>query len=100
MEITMPEATQVVFKHKELAEILVKSQGIHTGIWGLFIRFGIGATNFGPSEAELQPAAIVPVLEIGLQKFEKETNLSVDAAKVNPEPSQLIVPASTTKTMH
>jgi hypothetical protein len=80
----MPEATQVVFKHKELAEILVKHQNIHDGIWGLFIRFGIGGSNVGPSEADLNPAAIVPVLEIGLQKFDKETNLSVDAAKVNP----------------
>ena len=91
----MPEATQIVFKHKELAELLVKAQGIHTGIWGLFIRFGIGASNIGPSDAELQPAAIVPVLEIGLQKFEKETNLSVDAAKVNPEKeSSLVLPAT------
>jgi hypothetical protein len=80
----MAEATQIVFKHKELAEILVKAQGIHEGIWGLFLRFGIAASNVGASEADLQPAAIVPVLEIGLQKFEKETNLSVDATKVNP----------------
>jgi hypothetical protein len=40
----------------------------------------------GPTDTELQPAAIIPVLEIGLQKFEKETNISVDAAKVNPRP--------------
>jgi hypothetical protein len=94
----MPEATQIVFKHKELAEILVKSQSIHDGIWGLYIRFGIGASNVGPSEADLQPAAIVPVLEIGLQKFDKETNLSVDAAKVNPaKESTIIPPAKTTK---
>jgi hypothetical protein len=32
----------------------------------------------------LLPAAIVPILEIGLQKFDKETNLSVNAAEVNP----------------
>jgi len=42
------------------------------------------ASNVGPSEAALMPAAIIPVLEIGLQKFEKVTNLSVDAAQVNP----------------
>ncbi|MFZ3342957.1 MAG: hypothetical protein WA213_18895 [Terriglobales bacterium] len=95
----MPEATQIVFKHKELAEMLVKAQGIHDGIWGLFVRFGIGAMNVGASDADLQPAAIVPVLEIGLQKFEKETNLSVDAAKVNPKnESTLLVP--TTSTTH
>jgi hypothetical protein len=92
----MPEATQVVFKHKELAEILVKHQNIHDGIWGLFLRFGIGATNVGASETDLQPAAIVPVLEIGLQRFDKETNISVDAAKVNPaKESKLVLPATT-----
>jgi hypothetical protein len=97
MQNQMPEATQIVFKHKELAEILVKSQGIHDGIWGLFVRFGIGAMNVGASDADLQPAAIVPVLEIGLQKFEKETNLSVDAAKVNPpKESKIVIPATTT----
>jgi hypothetical protein len=99
----MPEATQIVFKHKELAELLVKSQGIHEGIWGLFLRFGIGGSNVGPSEADLNPAAIVPVLEIGLQKFEKETNISVDAAKVNPkketkEAPLVVPPGSSAKT--
>ena len=94
----MPEATQIAFKHKELAEILVKSQGIHSGIWGLLFRFGIGGSNVGPSEAELQPAAIVPILEVGLQKFDKETNISVDAAKVNPEKeSNLVLPSTTAK---
>ena len=96
----MPEATQVVFKHKELAEILVKAQNIHEGIWGLFLRFGIGGSNVGPSEDELQPAAIVPVLEIGLQKFEKETNLSVDAAKVNPKKKESAPVATPTARTH
>ena len=80
----MAEATQISFKHVEIVELMLKKQGIHEGIWGLFIRFGMGASNVGPSEAELVPAAIIPVLEIGLQKFEKVTNLSVDAAQVNP----------------
>ena len=80
----MAEATQISFKHIEIVELMLKKQGIHEGIWGLFIRFGMGASNVGPSEAELMPAAIIPVLEIGLQKFEKVTNLSVDAAQVNP----------------
>jgi hypothetical protein len=33
----------------------------------------------------MMPAAVVPVLEIGLQKFEAESNIAVDAAKVNPK---------------
>jgi hypothetical protein len=82
----MPEATQITFKHKELVELLIKNQGLHEGLWGLFVRFGLGASNIGASDDQLQPAAIIPVLEIGLQKFEKETNISLDAAKVNPKP--------------
>jgi hypothetical protein len=83
----MPEATQIAFKHSELVELLIKKQDIHEGIWGLYIKFGLSASNVGPTEAELMPAAILGVLEIGLQKFEKESNLALDAAKVNPKKS-------------
>ena len=82
----MAEPTQFVFKHKEVVEALVKRQGLHAGIWALYIKFGLKATNIGPAESEIVPAAIIPVLEIGLQKGDKETNLTVDAAKVNPAP--------------
>jgi hypothetical protein len=83
----LPVAAQpqtIVTSHKQVVEALVKQNQIHEGIWGLFVRFGIGAVNAGENEQQLVPAAIVPVVEIGLQKFEKETNISVDAAKVNP----------------
>jgi hypothetical protein len=84
----MPESNQIVFKHKELATILIKNQNIHEGLWGIFVKFGIGAANIGESPENLLPAAIVPILEIGLQKFDKETNLSVNAAEVNPPKSR------------
>lgn len=80
----MAEATQFTFSHKEIAKILVKAQGLHEGIWGLYLKFGIGGLNIGPTPKDVQPAAVVPVLEIGLQKFDEENNLSVDAAVVNP----------------
>lgn len=83
----MAEATQISFKHRELVELLIKKQGIHEGIWGLFVKFGMGASNVGPTEADIMPAAIIPVLEIGIQKFEKESNIAIDAAKVNPLPA-------------
>ena len=82
----MAEATQITFKYTELVELMLKKQEIHEGIWGLFVNFGLSASNIGPSEANLSPAAIVGVLGIGLQKFDKESNLAVDAAKVNPLP--------------
>jgi hypothetical protein len=74
----------IVTSHKQVVEAMLKFHNINEGIWGLFIRFGIGASNAGENEQQLLPAAIVPVMEIGLQKFDKETNISVDAAKVNP----------------
>jgi hypothetical protein len=82
----MPEPTQLTFSFKEIVIALVKAQGIHEGIWGLFVNFGLNAQNVGPNENELRPAAMIPILGLGLQKFDKETNLSVDAAKVNPKP--------------
>ena len=79
------QSTTLVISHKKVAEALIKSQGIHDGIWGLFVRFGLSASNVGIDDTQLVPAAIIPVIEIGLQRFAKETNLSVDAAKVNPK---------------
>ena len=80
----MPKQNQIIFTFKELATILIKEQNIHEGLWGIFIKFGIKGANLGQSPSDLLPSAIVPVLEIGLQEFDKETNLSVNAAEVNP----------------
>lgn len=80
----MAESNQIAFTHKELATLLIKKQGIHKGYWGIFVKFGIQGANVGQSPSDLMPAAIVPILEIGLQKFAEETNISVNAAEVNP----------------
>jgi hypothetical protein len=80
----MPESKKIAFTHKELATLMIKNQNICEGWWGIYVKFGIKAVNIGQSPSDLLPAAIVPVLEIGLQKFDEESNLSVDAAKVNP----------------
>jgi hypothetical protein len=82
--MTMPEIANVIFTYKEVATALIKAQDIHEGVWALFIRFGLSAANAGANDEELKPCAIIPILEIGLQKAEKENNVSVDAAKVNP----------------
>ncbi len=80
----MAEASQYTFDFKEVTEALLKKAGIHEGLWGIYIEFGLAASNVGPTEGELFPTALVPVKKIGIQRFEKENNLSVDAAKVNP----------------
>jgi hypothetical protein len=80
----MAEASKITFPYSEVVEALIVKHGLHEGLWSLDIKFGIQATNFGPNENDLKPTAIIPILEIGLQKVDKATNLTVDAAKVNP----------------
>jgi hypothetical protein len=81
----MAEASQIVFKFPELAEILVTRQDIHEGHWGIFLRFGLAATNVNSPTGDLLPSAIVPVIEIGIQRFDEPNNLTVNAAEVNPK---------------
>ena len=73
----MAETSQLVFSYKEVVEALVKKQGLHEGIWGLFVKFGMQASNVGLNENDLKPAAIIPIMELGLQKFEKENGWEV-----------------------
>lgn len=85
----MADVERFVFTHPELVEAMVKAQGIHDGRWMLYVEFGIKGGNAGSSEQELNPAAIVPILKVGVQRIDEThplatTNLSVDAAKVNP----------------
>ncbi len=82
----MAEASQFMFSYKEVVEALVRKQGLHEGIWVLSVNLGMQATNVGPSESDLKPSAIVAIMGLGIQKADKESNLSVDAAKVNPKP--------------
>jgi len=79
----MAEATTYGFTFKEIAEALVKKQGLHEGIWGVAIKFGLGAAYTGTADEQL-PTAMVPVLEVAIAKQERVTSISVDAAIVNP----------------
>lgn len=83
----MADNTPQFFEHKEVVTALLKEKGIHEGLWSLSIQFGITAANAGPNDDDLMPAAIVPVLKIGIQQTEKVNNLTVDAAEVNPPPT-------------
>jgi len=82
----MAEVQQYMFSYKEIAQALVKQQGLHEGLWCVSVTFGINATNFGPNDNDLKPTAIIPIMQFGLQRQEKESNLTVDASKVNPKP--------------
>lgn len=82
----MAEATQYTLSFKELAEIIVKNQGLHEGVWGIYVKFGISAGNVSFKDQNLLPTAMVPIVEIGIQKQDELNSLSVDAAVTNPRP--------------
>ncbi len=86
----MAESGQYIFTYKEVVEALLKKQGIHEGIWGLYVKFGIKAVNLGEEKGDIRPTAVIPILELGLNKFDDETNMSLDASKVNPKPKAAI----------
>jgi hypothetical protein len=83
----MADAVLYKFDFKELATLMVKEKDIHEGYWGVYAEFGISAANAGPDPDSLVPCALVPLIKFGLQRFENESSLSVDAAKVNPKPA-------------
>lgn len=89
----MAEAKNYVFDHRELAELLVKQQDIHEGLWGVYIEFGFAAANVSADPTAsavnklLLPTALTIVQKIGIQQFPEPSNLTVDAAKVNPRKS-------------
>jgi hypothetical protein len=77
----------LAFDHTELAEILIKHLGLHEGIWGVYLEFGLTGVNLevgGPKSNVFAPAAVTLIKRIGIQHLNNPTNLAVDAAKVNP----------------
>lgn len=80
----MAEPEKYVFTYREVAEALVKQQDIHEGVWSIYVEFGLAGANTGPSDDQLLPTAIVPIVRMGLVRVPKENALSVDATVVNP----------------
>ncbi len=80
----MADINDYTFDYKEVVEALIKLQDIHEGIWQLSVEFGLAAANIGPRSEDLKPTAIIPIVKMGIQRSTKETNLSVNAGKVNP----------------
>lgn len=85
----MAEVKSFTFDYKEIAAALIKYQDLHEGIWGILLEFGISGANINAGkDNSLVPAAIIPVINIGLQQFPELNSLSVDAAEVNPAKKQ------------
>lgn len=98
----MAEQRQIAFTHKEVSEALVRYYGLEEGLWGLYIEFGISGANIGTDPANpdnILPAAIVPIVKIGVQRFDKPNSLTVDASSIKRrEPKERSSRARTQKT--
>ncbi len=69
---------------KELAEILVRHNGLHEGLYNLSIEFRIAVASVGPVQQEALPSGVVSVAKIGLEKTDVMQANTVDAAVANP----------------
>jgi len=84
----MTDAIKHSFSHEEMLAILLKSAGIHEGLWMLSINFGLSATNMSNSnngEENLRPCVMAFVENFGLMRVERALKgLTLDAAIANP----------------
>lgn len=82
----MAEVGQVRYDFKELTALMLRDQGIRSGLWMIWTRFGHAVTNIFPPEGEPGGAAgpgVVSILtEVGIQRVPEPGPLSVDASEV------------------
>ena len=83
----MAETRQLSFTYQELAEILVKSQGIREGFWGISFELALAACPttppVPPPGAAVVPGVMVLINKVGIMRFDQPNALTVDASKVN-----------------
>lgn len=84
----MAEADRYLFDLRELAELLVREQGVRQGNWGIYVEFGLGAANVptgpdSPLGKTLTPASINFVQKVGIQQFPEPNSLTIDAAQIH-----------------
>lgn len=83
----MADATQIMYKHRELIALLLRDQGIKSGHWALSINFAFGAGAVAHQKDEApSPAAFLTITEIGLQKADAAGPGTVDAAALSSAP--------------
>ena len=89
----MAKAPMVPVPWTTLATILVKHYGIHEGVWRIYFAFETNGANLNWRGA-WTPAAMVGITGFGLIRDKDDapiSELSVDAAVVNPKKSIVLV---------
>jgi hypothetical protein len=84
----MGEPTQYSFELSEIAELMLKSSGIHEGKWVIGVEFSVTIGPVGLKPDEAYPGAIVTANKLLLSAAGEEKpppNLVFDAAVLNPK---------------
>ena len=78
----MPEVEQILYRHQELTELMLRDRGITSGHWAIFVKLRLvgGNIDFG---GNTHPVAITVIDSIGLQRADASFPLAVDASKVS-----------------
>lgn len=86
---TSPQAQDIVatYELKEIAEMLIRRNNLHEGMYDLTLEFGLFVGAVGPSPSEVTPGVMVGVRHIGIMKTAKMGPSTVNAAEVNPPPA-------------
>ena len=84
----MAEPTQLEYKLKDLAALMVRDQGIKDGHWMILIRFAHTAATIETPIEGAAPASISRVVSIGISRVDQPNPLSVDASEVSAEPQR------------
>ena len=82
----MPEVSQTTYGLKELTALMLRDQGIRSGLWMILARFTFGFTNIAPPKDEPSgpagPGMVAVLTEIGVQRVSEPGPLSVDASEI------------------
>ncbi len=82
----MPEVSRINYDLKELTALMLRDQGIRSGLWMIWTRFSFGAANVAPPGDQpggaVGPAGIAVLTEVGVQRVEEPGPLSIDASEV------------------
>lgn len=82
----MPKPVPIVYDLKELTALMLREQGIRSGLWMLWTKWAFGAMNITPPEDQaggaVGPGAVAVLIEIGIQRVDEPGPLSVDASEI------------------
>lgn len=89
-----PTAAPVIgfLSTNDLAELLIRREGLHEGHFELAVTFNIVVANFKNPESG-GPGVLTMLGGVGLSKSAAPTPASVDAAVINPAPQSSSRPA-------